>query len=71
MEAEEIFTVSSINRKHHSIMYKLKDYNNEIIGGSFCRHVIERVIHKDDVYLLEKIIRTERQGHNSWCLVKS
>ena len=34
------------------------------------RHEIEPVIHKDDVYLVKKIIRTERLGPESWCLVK-
>ena len=43
-------------------MYKLKDFNNEIIEGSFYCHEIEPVIHKDNVYLVEKIIRIDRRG---------
>ena len=41
-------------------MYKLKDYNNEITEGSFYRHEIEPLIHKDDVYLLETITHVLR-----------
>ena len=58
---EEIFTVSFVNRKHKPITYKLKDYNNEVIDGSFYRHEIQPVSKKDDVYLVEKIIRRERR----------
>ena len=67
---EEIFTVEHVNRKNKPFMYKLKDYNNEVIEGSFYRHEIQPVIKKDDVYLVEKIVRTERRHGEMWCLVK-
>ena len=67
---EEIFTISNINRKQRPIMYKLKDYNNDIIEGSFYRHEIEPVIHEGDVYLVEEVIRRERRGRETWCFVK-
>ena len=53
---EEIFTVESINRKKKPFMYKLKDYKNEIVEGSFYRHEIQPVTKTDDVYLVEKIL---------------
>ena len=51
-------------------MYRLKDYDNDITQGSFYHHETEPVIHKDDVHLVEKIMRTECRGQESWCLVK-
>lgn len=67
---EEIFTISSINRKHSPIVYKLRDYNGEVIDGSFYRQEIEPIIHDDDTYLVEKIIRRQKRGGEEWCLVK-
>ena len=48
---EEIFTVESVNRKTSPITYKLKDYDGEVIEGSFYREEIEPVIHDDDEYI--------------------
>ena len=67
---EEIFTVSTINRKQSPISYKLKDFNGEVIEGSFYRHEIEPIIHDDDTYLVEKIIRRQKRNGEEWCLVK-
>ena len=67
---EEIFTVSSINTKQSPITYKLKDYEGEEIEGSFYRQEIEPIIHDDDTYLVEKIVRRQKRGGEEWCLVK-
>ncbi|MEL7196320.1 MAG: DDE-type integrase/transposase/recombinase [Bacteroidota bacterium] len=67
---EELFTVERVIRKYKPFMYKLKDYNNEVIEGSFYRYEIQPVIKKDDVYLLERIIRRQRRHGEMWCLVK-
>ena len=67
---EEIFTVSRINTKQSPIYYTLKDYNDEVIEGSFYRQEIERIIHDDDTYLVEKVIRRQRRDGEEWCLVK-
>ena len=67
---EEIFTVAEIQRKYAPITYKLKDYNNELIEGSFYRQEIQPVIKKDDVYLVEKVIRKQRRTGETWCFVK-
>ena len=67
---EEIFTVENVNRKYRPITYKLKDYRNEIVEGSFYRHEIQPVIHDQDVFLVEKVIRTQRRRGEPWCLVK-
>ena len=67
---EEIFTVASIERKHRPITYTLKDYNGDLLEGSFYRHEIQPVIKEDDVYLVEKVIRTQRRGKETWYFVK-
>ena len=67
---EELFTVASINTKYSPTTYKLKDYNEEVIEGSFYRHEIQKVSHTDDTFLVEKIIRTQKRGNESWCFVK-
>lgn len=68
---EEIFTVTSINTKYRPTTYKLKDYNGEIIEGSFYRHEIEPIIHDDDdVFMVEKILRRQNRQGEIWTLVK-
>ena len=67
---EEIFTVDSINRKYSPITYKLKDYNEEVIEGSFYRHEIQPIIHDDDIFLVEKVLQTKKRGNETWCFVK-
>ena len=67
---EEIFTVDSINRKNKPITYKLKDYQGEVIEGSFYRQEIEPVLHEDDLYVVEKILKTQTRGGEKWCFVK-
>lgn len=67
---EEIFTVASINRKTSPVMYKLKDYQGEIIEGSFYRQEIEAVIHDEEDYIVEKVLRTQKRGNEQWSLVK-
>ena len=67
---EEFFTVSGINTKYSPITYKLKDYHDEVIEGSFYRHEIQKVTQEDDVFLVEKVIQTEKRRNEVWCLVK-
>lgn len=67
---EEIFTVDDIIRKTTPMMFKLKDYNGEVIEGSFYREEIEPILHEDDTYIVEKIIRTKKRGNEVWCFVK-
>ena len=67
---EELFTVSSINTKYFPITYKLKDYHDEVIEGSFYRQEIQKVTQKDDVFLVEKVIRSEKRRNEVWSFVK-
>lgn len=68
---EEIFTVAEINRKFSPTTYKLRDYNNELIEGSFYRHEIQPIIHDDDdSFIIEKVIQRRKRGAELWYLVK-
>lgn len=67
---EEVFTVAEVNRKYRPITYKLKDYSNDVIEGSFYRHEIQSIHHEGDVFLVEKIVRRQRRHGEMWCLVK-
>ena len=67
---EEIFTVAEINDKSTPRMYKLKDYQGQVIEGSFYREEIELITKEDDVFLVEKVIRRERRQGEMWVLVK-
>ena len=64
-----MFTVAAINSKTLPLTYRLKDYNVEVIEGSFYREELEHVIHKDQEYIVEKVLRTENRGNESgtWC----
>ena len=67
---EEVFTIAAINTKYTPTMYTLKDYQGEVIEGSFYRYELEPIIQKDDVYMVEKIIRRQRRHGEPWVLVK-
>ena len=67
---EEIFTVATINTKYSPTTYQLKDYNGDVIEGSFYRHEIEPITQEDDVFMVEKILRRQRREGEPWLLVK-
>lgn len=68
--SEEILTVHSINRKYFPITYQLRDYKNEIIRGSFYSYELQAVDDSDQVYTIERILRTRGYGPNKEYLVK-
>ena len=51
-------------------MVRLKDYQGEAIEGNFYDSEIQKIIHNDDVYQVEKIIRQKRQNGEVWYFVK-
>ena len=57
---EEIFTVIEfINTKPRT--YKLEDYGNEKIEGSFYEKVIQRVVETDEIFKIEKILSARKR----------
>ena len=68
---EEEFFVDSINTKYSPTTFKLRDYNGEVIEGSFYRYEIQPVIRHEETFLVEKIVRRQRRhGNQMWYLVK-
>lgn len=68
---EEEFFVDSINTKFHPTSFKLRDYNGDVIEGSFYRYEIQPVIRDEETFLVEKIIRRQRRhGNQLWYFVK-
>lgn len=57
----EIFTVVEVIRTTPTT-YKIADYGGEIIEGSFYDYELQAVIKNDDVYKIDKILRTRRKN---------
>lgn len=60
--SEEIFTIESRNPTN-PVTYKLKDLGSESINGSFYEPELQKVVKtRDDVYIVEKVLKTRRRG---------
>lgn len=56
---EEIFTV--VERKNtHPPTFVLADYSGEVLKGSFYARELQKIVKKDDVYKIEKILKEEK-----------
>ncbi|XP_044019479.1 uncharacterized protein LOC122859863 [Aphidius gifuensis] len=75
LHANEIFTIMKINRLKPPT-YKLKDYQNNPIGGCFYKEELLKVKHSD-IFLIERVIKTRGNkiyvewlgfddSHNQW-----
>ena len=67
--SKEIFTVSQQIPRHPPV-YKLKDYDQEELSGTFYNEELQKVIKEDDVYEVEKILKTRGKGKNKEVFVK-
>ncbi len=65
----EIFTVSEVFPTNPPT-YSLKDYDDEKIEGTFYDTEVQKVIKMDDIYKIEKILKTRRRGRVKEYLVK-
>ena len=67
---EEIFTIVKKLRTH-PITFKVKDYNDEILEGSFYADELQKVPDKADrTYRIEEVLRTRKRGKRKQYLVK-
>lgn len=66
---EEEFIVDSISTKYSPISYKLRDHNGEVIDGSFYRYEIQPIDRDENIYRVERILKTERRGRDTWYFV--
>ena len=67
---EEEFFVNAVDTKFLPVMYEVRDHRNEIIRGKFYEEELQLVINKDEVYRIERVIRTRGQGTDKQALVK-
>ena len=67
--SKEIFTVSQQIPRHPPV-YKLKDYDQEELSGTFYNEELQKVIKEDDVYEVEKVLKTRGKGKNKEVFVK-
>ena len=59
--SKEIFTVSQQIPRDPPV-YKLKDYDQEELSGTFYNEELQKVIKEDDVYEVEKILKSHGKG---------
>ena len=67
--SKEIFTVSQQIPRHPPV-YKLKDYDQEELSGTFYNEELQKVIKEDDVYEVERILKKRGKGKNKEVFVK-
>ncbi len=66
---EETFKIHAINTKYSPITYKVRDYNNEVIEGSFYKYELQSV-EDDQIFRIEKVMRTRGTGRRKEALIK-
>lgn len=66
---EEIFTISKRIRRRPPV-YQLKDYSGEVLEGTFYESELQEVKKTDDVYIVEKIVKSRRRQGQTEHLVK-
>jgi ribulose bisphosphate carboxylase small subunit len=68
--SEEIFTIAQRLPRHPHV-YRVKDYNDEIIDGVFYEPELQKVIVNEDTeYVVEKVIRWATRNGRKMSLVK-
>jgi hypothetical protein len=59
--SEEIFVITARNPTY-PVTYSIQDAGGEDIKGKFYEYELQKVIKTDDVYIVEKIIRTRKRA---------
>lgn len=67
--SEELFIVSKILRSRPK-RYQLRDYNGEVLRGSFYENELQKVIKDSNVYKIENILEERGSGRKKEILVK-
>jgi hypothetical protein len=66
---DEIFTIVA-RIPSDPITYELSDLNDEKIKGKFYQEELQRITKEDDIYKIEKVLKTRKRGRNSEYFVK-
>ena len=67
--SEEIFTIVTRNPSD-PVTYEITDYSGEKIKGKFYEYELQRIIKTDDVYKVEKVLKTRKRGSKKEYLVR-
>ena len=67
--SEEIFTIVTRNPSD-PVTYEIADYSGEKIKGKFYELELQRIIKEDDVYKVEKVLKTRKKGSKKEYFVK-
>ena len=66
---DEIFTIAS-RRPSDPPTYEIKDYSGEIVAGKFYAFELQKIIKEDDVYKIEKVLKTRKKKGQTEYLVR-
>src|ERR1043165_799800 len=66
---DEIFTIVA-RIPSDPITYELSDLNDVKIKGKFYQEELQRITKEDDIYKIEKVLKTRKRGRNSEYFVK-
>ena len=66
----EVFNVSEVKSKTYPVTYGLSDYKGEKILGSFYKSELQLVDKSDNIYPIEKIVKTRTRQKETQYLVK-
>ena len=67
----EVFNISSTFWRNNIPIYRMKDYNGEEITGTFYQSELQKIDIKDnELWKIEKILKTKGKGHNKQLNVK-
>ena len=64
-----MFTISAQIPRQPPV-YKLKDYDGEELDGTFYEQELQRVIKSDNLYQIERVVRTRKIGRKKEYFVK-
>lgn len=68
--SRELFIVSGINVKFVPIMYTITDFHGQEIIGKFYEQELQKIKKKDDVFRIEKVLKTRGKGDHKQYYVK-
>ena len=67
---DEEFTITDINSKYVPHLYTLSDSNNQVIKGSFYEQELQLVDNPQNLYRIEKVLKTRTINGKKEALVK-
>lgn len=67
--SRELFVINKRFMRESIPQYQLKDYAGEIVIGTFCQNQLKKA-YEQDIYLLERVLRTRTRGGQKQYLVR-